>query len=76
VTLTAVTHLVAMVLAGVGAIVLALFGKIPGTDAFVLLTAIAGITGTTAAISSSASSPPAGPTTGTGGAPPPPVPNP
>ena len=50
-TSTTLTHLAAMVLAGVGAIVLALFNKVPGTDAYVLLVAIAGITGTTAAIS-------------------------
>lgn len=60
---TTLTHLIAMVLAGVGAILLALFNKVPGTDAYVLLVAIAGITGTTAAISTQ-TSPPASATTG------------
>jgi hypothetical protein len=58
---TTLTHLLAMVLAGVGSIVLALFGKIPGTDAYALLLVIAGVTGTTAAISTAS---PAPPTTG------------
>ena len=65
-TATTLSHLAVVVLVGVGVILLSLFGKIPGTDALIVLTGLGGLSGGAAvasAVGPTAASQPA-PTTG------------